>query len=211
MDRRRVLRGVAGLLAGVGLAGCTGSQGEVPVTAEPPPPGVGRGSSGGAGGGRGDGGDGPPGSPSTERAVTIEDFDANEADDGTLLVSITVSNDSAQRQVRLARATVSLGTAESVAERFVAVEAGGTATVRIPVDVSYQAWLDGGSYVPELVDRTPATPLPTATQTPTPTTDPADTPTSTSTSTSTSEATGSTTPSPGVPSDDSTAGNETGS
>jgi len=164
MDRRRLLRGAAGLLAGVGLAGCTGGQSDVPVTAEPPPPGVG---GDGASGTGATGEDGAVGPSTANRTVVIEDFDAIEAEDGGLVVSVTVSNDSAQRQVRLVRATVTVENAETVAERFVAVEGGGTATVRVPVDVGYQAWLNGGSYVPELLDRTPATPLPTATPTPT--------------------------------------------
>jgi len=225
MDRRRLLRGAAGLLAGVGLAGCTGSQGEVPVTAEPPPPGVERGD---ADGNDPAGGDGLVRSPTADRSVSIEDFDANEAEDGTLVVSIVVSNDSERRRVRLARATVSIENAETVAERFVAVEAGETTTVRIPVDIGYRAWLDGGSYVPELVDRTPATPLPTATQTPVPTTDdPADSPsptpgaagsptTTTSPEADTRSETGAgeetrTGTGTGTPGDSSTAGNETSS
>jgi len=162
MDRRGLLRGAAGLLAGVGLAGCTGSQGDVPVTAEPPPPGVRSDRASGEGASE-DGGVGPS---TANRTVVIEDFDAIEADDGSLVVSVTVSNDSGQRQVRLVRATVTVENVETVAERFVAVEGGGTATVRLPVDVGYRAWLNGGSYVPELLDRTPATPLPTATPTP---------------------------------------------
>lgn len=166
MDRRRLLCGAAGLLAGVGLAGCTGSQGEVPVTAEPPPAGVG----GDGASGNGATGDGGTGELTPDRTVSIADFDAIEAEDGSLVVSVTVSNDGGRRQVRLVRATVTVENADTVAEQFVAVEAGGTATVRIPVEVSYRAWLNGGSFVPQLLDRTPATPLPTATPTPTDTT-----------------------------------------
>jgi len=164
MDRRRLLCGAAGLLAGVGLAGCTGSQGEVPVTAEPPPPGVG---GDGASGDGSSGGDSGAGQVTPGRTVSIEDFDAVEADDGSLVVTITVSNDSERRQVRLVRATVTIEGVDTVSEQFVAVEGGGTVTVRLPVDVGYRAWLDGGSYVPQILDRTPATPLPTATSTPT--------------------------------------------
>jgi hypothetical protein len=164
MDRRRLLCGAAGLLAGVGLAGCTGSQEEVPVTAEPPPPGVG---GDGASEEGATGGDGDVGSPTADRTVAIDDFDAIEGEDGSLVVTITVSNDSTQRQVRLVRATVTIEGVDTVAEQFVAVEGGGTVTVRLPVDVGYRAWLDGGSYVPQVLDRTPATPLPTATPVPT--------------------------------------------
>ena len=156
MDRRRLLRSAAGLLAGVGLAGCTSADGEVPVTAEPPPPGVGDGS-------------GEPGT-ATPEALSIEDYTETESEDGTLVVMVTVSNGSDRRQVRLVRVTVTLDGVETVAEKFVALGAGGTETVRLDIDVGYQAFLDGGTYVPEVVDRTPATPTSTATaSTPTPT------------------------------------------
>lgn len=167
MDRRRLLRSAAGLLAGVGLAGCTSADGEVPVTAEPPPPGVGDGSDG----------SGEPGT-ATPEALSIEDYTETESEDGTLVVMVTVSNGSDRRQVRLVRVTVTLDGVETVAEKFVALGAGGTETVRLDVDVGYQAFLDGGTYVPEAVDRTPATPLPTDTPTPEST---AGTPTSTAT------------------------------
>ena len=152
MDRRRLLRSAAGLLAGVGLAGCTSADGEVPVTAEPPPPGVGDGSDG----------SGEPGT-ATPEALSIEDYTETESEDGTLVVMVTVSNGSDRRQVRLVRVTVTLDGVETVAEKFVALGAGGTETVRLDVDVGYQAFLDGGTYVPEVVDRTPATPTSTAT------------------------------------------------
>jgi len=169
MDRRRLLRSAAGLLAGASLAGCTSADGEVPVTAEPPPPGIGDG-----GNGNGDGG-GESGT-ATPDPVSIDGFDETEGEDGTLVVLVTVTNGGAQRQVRLVRATVTLDGVETVAEKFVALDPGATETVRFDVDVGYQAFLSGGSYVPDVVDRTPATPLPTATPTPEPT---AGTPTST--------------------------------
>jgi hypothetical protein len=216
MDRRRLLCGAAGLLAGVGLAGCTGGQGEVPVTAEPPPPGVGGGEESGDGAIDGDGdADGTGGSSTGDQSVSITDFNVLEADDGTVVATVTVSNDSERRQVRLARARITIENAETVAERFVTVSAGASATVRIPVDVGYQAWLNGGSYVPELVDRTPATPLPTAGPTPgEPTAETADS------QTGTPESGGSPTRTPGTdtrsetgtktPGDSSTDGTGTG-
>ena len=164
MDRRRLLRSAAGLLAGAGLAGCAGVDGEVPVTAEPPPSGV-----GGDGAGGTDGNGGEPGATTPDR-VSIDDFGETESEDGTLVVLITVSNESAQRQVRLVRATVTLDGVQTVAEKFVTLAPGATETVRLVVDVGYQAWLDGGSYVPDVVDRTPVTPLPTDPPTPEPTT-----------------------------------------
>lgn len=194
MDRRRLLRSAAGLLAGVGLAGCTGADGEVPVTAEPPPPGVG-----------GDEADGANGGgellTATPEALSIENYTETESEDGTLVVLVTVSNESVRRQVRLVRVTVTLDGVETVAETFVALGPGATETVRLGFDVGYQAWLGGGSYVPEIVDRTPATPLPTDTPTPEPTTgtstsgEGADTPTpsgaaDTSTPTGTADAGG---------------------
>ncbi len=160
MDRRTLLRGAIAFFAGGGFAGCLGADGEVPVTAEPPPPGIADTET----------------DTSTEATVTetrqpqqgtvsIEKLDAVEANDGTLSAAITVRNESDDRQVRLVRASITLNDTETVVDRFVTLEPGESETVRLPTEIDYQDWRTGGSYAPTLLNRTPETPLPTRTPT----------------------------------------------
>jgi hypothetical protein len=160
MKRRTLLDTVVGLLAGAGLAGCTGADGEVPVTAEPPPSEV-------ATGADAQGSDGASGSTPASGSVGIADFGGRADDDGTLVVAVTVDNESDRQVVRLVRATVTVDGVETVGERFVRLPPQETRTVSIHLGVSFEAWATGGSLTPEVVRRTPATPIPTDRQTPT--------------------------------------------
>lgn len=192
MDRRTMLTGVATLVTGGALAGCLGAKGEVPVTAADPPPGVrinptDQPGSGGDGGGDGDFGTGSDG------AVSIGSFDAIAADDGTLLVTITVENGSDGPAVRLVRATVRVGSGpgeeQRTTDRFVSLDPGASETVRLPFDVEYARWEGNGGLVPGILDRTPETPLPTDTATPSETATSTGTTASAGTTTSTGTAT----------------------
>lgn len=159
MDRRTLLRSVAGLLAGAGLAGCTGADGEVPVTAEPPPPGIPT-EAPGAGGSR-------PSTPPGESAVSIADYGGRADTDGTLIATVTVRNEGDRQQVRLVRVTVEINDLQATGDRFVSLAPGEERTVSIHLDVSFETWNRVGSITPEVVRRTPATPIPTDRATPT--------------------------------------------
>ncbi|MEF8885417.1 MAG: hypothetical protein V5A44_09890 [Haloarculaceae archaeon] len=161
MKRRTLLRAAAGLLAGAGLAGCTGAGGEVPVTAEPPPPGV-------ATEADSQGERAVDTTPAGGSAVGIVDYGGQAATDGTLVVTVTVENESDREQVRLVRATVGIDDVRTVGERFVRLPPRESRTVSIQFDVGYETWAATGSLAPEVVRATPATPIPTDRETPTP-------------------------------------------
>lgn len=150
---------MAGLLAGAGLAGCTGAGGEVPVTAEPPPPGIA--TEAGAGGSDGGSGSTPAAS------VSIVDFGGRAGPDDSLVATVTVENESDRQAVRLVRATVTVDDTQTTGERFVRLPPRERRTVRIHVDVSFEAWSERGSLSPQVIARTPATPIPTDRETPT--------------------------------------------
>lgn len=164
MNRRSMLRGVAGLVAGGALAGCTGATGEVPETAPAPPPGVrvtptDRDF------------DDSDGATNGEITVVRENYSDERGPDGNLVVTIDVRNLSDRPQVRLVRAVVTVGNGpdaeELVFDEFVRLRGGAAETVRLETDVAYERWSGNGGYVPQILTRTPATPLPSETATPT--------------------------------------------
>jgi len=159
MKRRQLLRGALGVLAGAGLAGCTGASGEVPVTAEPPPAGLSTETD--------SGGVAPGSTPAGGSAVAITDFGGREDADGSLIATVTVENRSGTEQVRLVRATVAINDLQTSGDRFVRLGPGEERTVFVHVDVSFQAWNASGSLTPQVIRRTPATPIPTDRNTPT--------------------------------------------
>ena len=153
MKRRTLLRSVLGLVAGAGLAGCSGAGGEVPVTAEAPPPSVPT-ETQGAGGPA-------PSNPPSGSAVSISDFGGEADADGSLVATVTVTNESDRQQVRLVRATVAINDLQTSGERFVVLSPRETRTVRIHLDVGFDAWNASGSLTPQVIRRTPTTPIPT--------------------------------------------------
>lgn len=159
MKRRQLFRGALGVLAGVGLAGCTGAGGEVPVTAEPPPASLPTETD--------SGGVAPGSTPPGGSAVAITDFGGREDADGSLIATVTVENRSGTRQVRLVRATIAVNDLQTSGERFVRLAPGEERTVLVHLDVGFEAWNASGSLTPQVIRRTPATPIPPDRETPT--------------------------------------------
>jgi hypothetical protein len=194
MDRRGFLRGAAALLAGGGLAGCTGNNEEVPVTAGPPPitdneggglPGGGPGADGGSSGG--DGGDGSGGdsggSTATPQRFIVPNYDFQEGEDGALVVVMEIENRSSGPHSGVVRVLVP--TDEETYERalFVELDAGASATYELRFGLSFERFMTVGGFQVEFDAGTPETPIPETTvpHAGTPTVTPSRTPTATPT------------------------------
>jgi hypothetical protein len=117
MERRTLLAGVVGLAGG--LAGCGTNTGEGRDTA------------------------GIPTRPEDRSAarrspLVVDDFRFERATDGTLVVVLTIWNQSSETASGSVTASVAVGD-RSVRETVsVTVASGRTKTVRLPVDVSYE-------------------------------------------------------------------------
>jgi len=161
MQRRRLLCGLAGLF-GTGLAGCTGNNREVPATAPEPPEGV-EGSGDGSGGGGG-GGDGNAGGDDSLPVEVQGPPGFSESEDGYAVVSATVKNEGLTEQLVYLQAAVRVGDQRTEFGTFVRLVPGEERAVSIVTNVPYEDF-SGVDFT--VLDRTPETPVPTASPTPT--------------------------------------------
>lgn len=172
MQRRSVLRGLAALAAGAS-AGCTGASGEVPVTAPDPPPGVKTASSevsdevdGGDGGGDGFG-DGPGETPDRQRFV-VPTRTFQQADDGHLLVVVTVTNRTEIAHEAVMTVVIDAGAKTFTPSRFVSLGPEESREFRIHVPVPFDAFNQDPGFDAVFEPGVPETPIPDGTVTPYP-------------------------------------------
>lgn len=160
MDRRAVLRGLAGVAAGLVGAGCSGNNEEVPVTAPDGPVGVREDDRAQSGDGDADGSSGDGGGTATDQRFVVPDYEFATDDRGDLVVVLTVRNRGPERHVGVVRVAVTVDDRTFAPERLVELDAGAEATFRIGFPVAREAFSDGGGFEISFEPGTPATPLP---------------------------------------------------
>lgn len=203
MQRRRVLRGLAALAAGV-AAGCTGANREVPVTAPDPPVAVhDAGSDGGSDAG-GDGSDGAGAETSEPPRFVVPERSFEATEDGDLLIVLTVENRSETLHEATMTVIVTAGDKRFSPVESVALDPGASTERRVVVPVPYSEFDADPGFDVQFAPGSPATPLPEGTVTPYP----EDRETATAEPTGTGESTG-TEPTPATDSVAATEANST--
>ena len=167
MQRRSVLRGLFALTTGA-IAGCLGAEGEVPAVAPEPPFEV-EIADDGESGTDGDGSNGSDENETPDRQrFRVPDRTFEAADDGHLVVVVTVENRSDAPHEAVLTAEVTAGRKVFTPSEFVSLLSGERREVRFHVPVPYGEFQADPGFGVQLDPGRPSTPLPDGTVTPYP-------------------------------------------